>query len=218
MLLHAIVDALLGAIKAGDIGRRYPDTDMRYAGVSSRVFLKGCAELLRQRGWEVINLDATVLLQAPKIAPQTAAMEDAIALICRNLAVTKIVAVTISGYAARMISARRPSQPILAVSNDAMAARSFNLFAGVEGVHIDIPFPRDSTDHVVRCLKELWHRGLVVGDDLVLLSLVGYPRSGNRMNVIQTHHISDLADTLGWDTPRAAHRQDLSLVDNSQGR
>jgi 2-C-methyl-D-erythritol 2,4-cyclodiphosphate synthase len=79
VLLHAIVDALLGAIKAGDIGRRYPDSDMRYAGVSSRVFLKGCAELLRQRGWEVVNLDATVLLQTPKIAPQAAAMEDAIA-------------------------------------------------------------------------------------------------------------------------------------------
>ncbi|MCH7686911.1 MAG: 2-C-methyl-D-erythritol 2,4-cyclodiphosphate synthase [Planctomycetes bacterium] len=51
--LQEPIRKVLGAIKAGDIGRRYPDTDMRYAGVSSRVFLKGCAELLRQRGWEV---------------------------------------------------------------------------------------------------------------------------------------------------------------------
>ena len=145
-------------------------------------------------------------------------MEDAIALICRNLAVTKIVAVTISGYAARMISARRPSQPILAVSNDPMAARSFNLLAGVDGVHVDIAFPRDSTDHVVLCLEELWHRGLVGRDDLVLLTSVGYPRSGNRMNLIQTHYVADLADTLDWGRPRAAHDNDLSLVDKRQGR
>ena len=128
-----------------------------------------------------------------------AAMEDAIALICRNVAVTKIVAVTISGYAARMLSARRPNQPIIAVSNDRMAARSFNLMAGVEGIHFDIVFPRDSVDHVAECLKHLWDLGKIDSSDLVLVTAVGFPRSGNRMNLIQTHHVADLADTLGWE-------------------
>lgn len=130
-----------------------------------------------------------------------AAMEDAIALICRNVAVTKIVAVTISGYAARMLSARRPNQPIIAVSNDRMAARSFNLMAGVEGIHVEMVFPRDSVDHVAECLKHLWDLGKIDSRDLVLVTAVGFPRSGNRMNLIQTHHVADLADTLGWDRP-----------------
>ena len=126
------------------------------------------------------------------------AMEDAIATICRSIAVTKIVAITISGYAARMLSARRPDQPIIAVSNDQMAARSFHLMAGVEGVYLDIPFPRDSTDHVATCLRHLWSSGKLHEGDLVLVTAVGFPRSGNRMNLIQTHHISDLIETLDW--------------------
>lgn len=127
------------------------------------------------------------------------AMEDAIALICRRLPVTKIVAITMLGYAARMVSSRLPRQPILAVSNDPAAARSFNLLPGTEGVHVDIPFSRTSTDHLARCLEALWRSGKLVDDDLVLVTSVGYPKSGNRMNLIQTHYVADLRDSLGWD-------------------
>jgi len=126
------------------------------------------------------------------------AMEDAVALICRSLPITKIVAVTISGYAARMTAARRPSQFIIAVSNDAMAARSFNLFWGSRGVHVDIPFSKSSTDHVVKCLEELWRRGILDDDDLILVTALGYPRSGNRMNLLQTHAVCDLVESLNW--------------------
>lgn len=126
------------------------------------------------------------------------AMEDAIALICRTLPITKIVAVTRSGYAARSVAARQVRQPIIAVSNDARAARSFNILAGVTGEHVDIPFPRTSTDHIVTCLETLWRRGRLTADDLVLVTAVGYPKSGNRMNLIQTHAVSDLIETLGW--------------------
>jgi len=135
--------------------------------------------------------------------PQTAlkatqAMERAVALLCRSLPITKIVAVTLSGYAARMIAAHRPSQPILAVSNDPAAARSFNLYAGVEGIHVDIEFSRTSADHIVDCLEELWHRGKLNDDDLIVVSSVSYPKSGNRMNFLQTHKVSDLVETLSW--------------------
>jgi pyruvate kinase len=134
------------------------------------------------------------------------AMEDAIALICRELPITKIVAVTISGYAARMIAARQPRQPIIGVSNDVMSARAMNLLSGVEGVFVDVPFRRTSTDHITDCLEALYRTGRLERDDLILVTAVGYPKSGNRMNLIQTHQIADLAATLGWDEapPKAA--------------
>jgi len=123
---------------------------------------------------------------------------EAIALMCRSLPITKIVAMTRSGYAARTLAARRPAQPILAVSDDAYGARSFNLLAGVEGIHLNIPFSRTSTDHIVFCLEALWRMDRLVDDDMVLVTGVGYPRSGNRMNLVQTHVVGHLADTLGW--------------------
>lgn len=126
------------------------------------------------------------------------AMEDAIALICRTLPISKVVAVTRSGYAARAVAARQVRQPIIAVSNDARAARSFNILPGVTGEHVDVPFSRTSTDHIVTCLEALWRRGRLSAEDLVLVTAVGYPKSGNRMNLIQTHAVSDLIDTLGW--------------------
>lgn len=117
---------------------------------------------------------------------------------------TKIVAVTISGYAARLIATRLLRQPILAVSNDAMAARSFNLLPGVIGVHLDIEFSRTWTDHIARCLELLFARGNLTVSDIILVVSVGYPRSGNRMNLIQTHRVGDLAESLNWQLPIAS--------------
>jgi pyruvate kinase len=139
------------------------------------------------------------------------AVAEAIALMCRSLPITKIVAMTRSGYAARTLAARRPAQPILAVSDDAAGARSFNLLAGVEGIHLDIPFSRTSTDHIVLCLEALWRMGKLVDDDMVLVTGVGYPRSGNRMNLLQTHIVGHLADTLGWRDSIGEGRVAVSL-------
>ena len=126
------------------------------------------------------------------------AMGDAIGLICHTLSVTKIVAITISGYAAQMVAARMPSQPILAVTNDARAARRFNLMAGTTGVYVDVPFSRTSMEHIPSCLEVLWRRGELLDEDLILVTAVGYPKSGNRMNLIETHKVADLVDSLGW--------------------
>ena len=79
VLLHAITDALLGAAGLGDIGRHFPDTDARYKGVDSRVLLRATNRLLFQAGWYLSNLDATIIAQAPKMAPHIAAMEANIA-------------------------------------------------------------------------------------------------------------------------------------------
>jgi pyruvate kinase len=126
------------------------------------------------------------------------AVGEAIAMMCRRLPITKIVAITISGYAARMVAAGRPRQPILAVSNDPERIRSLNLLYGTDAVFLPIVFSRTSTDHVAECLKALWLEERLADDDLVLVTSVGYPKSGTRMNLIQTHAIADLRDSLGW--------------------
>lgn len=123
---------------------------------------------------------------------------EAVALMCKNLPITKIVAVTRLGFAARVISSQNISQPIIAVSDEIEAARSFNLFPGVKGVHLDVAFSKKSSDHIPECLHRLWQAGDLVDDDVILVLALTYPRSGNRMNHMQMHKISDLAQTLQW--------------------
>ena len=78
-LLHAITDALLGAAGLGDIGRHFPDTDPAHAGADSRSLLRATVALLRQSNWQVINVDATVIAQRPKLAPYIPMMQANIA-------------------------------------------------------------------------------------------------------------------------------------------
>ncbi len=79
VLLHAIADALLGAAALGDIGKHFPNTDPRFKGISSVVLLHQVADLLGQHRYEIINVDATVLLDSPKIAPYVDRMRNEIA-------------------------------------------------------------------------------------------------------------------------------------------
>ncbi len=74
VLLHAITDALLGAAALGDIGRHFPDTSDDYAGADSRVLLRKAFALLQAAGYVVVNVDATIIAQAPKMAPHVDAM------------------------------------------------------------------------------------------------------------------------------------------------
>ncbi len=69
VLIHAIMDAMLGALALGDIGKHFPDTDPKFKGISSITLLKHVNELILSYGWEISNLDSTVVLQTPKIAP-----------------------------------------------------------------------------------------------------------------------------------------------------
>ena len=73
-LLHAITDALLGAAGLGDIGRLFPDTDPQFKGADSRVLLREAYRRVKASGWQLVNLDATIHAQAPKIGPHCAAM------------------------------------------------------------------------------------------------------------------------------------------------
>lgn len=69
VLLHAVCDALLGAAALGDIGTHFPDSDARYQGADSRRLLREVANLLARGGWRVVNVDATIIAEAPKMAP-----------------------------------------------------------------------------------------------------------------------------------------------------
>ncbi|WP_424859071.1 MULTISPECIES: 2-C-methyl-D-erythritol 4-phosphate cytidylyltransferase [unclassified Tepidimonas] len=78
-LLHAITDALLGAAGLGDIGTWFPDTDVRFAGADSAALLRHACDAVRARGWQPVNVDATVIAQAPRLAPHRSAMQAHIA-------------------------------------------------------------------------------------------------------------------------------------------
>ncbi|MCF7202689.1 2-C-methyl-D-erythritol 2,4-cyclodiphosphate synthase [Pseudomonas oligotrophica] len=79
VLLHALADALLGAAALGDIGKHFPDTDPRFKGADSRVLLRHVVEQVHAKGWKVGNVDATIVAQAPKMAPHIEAMRALIA-------------------------------------------------------------------------------------------------------------------------------------------
>jgi len=79
VLLHAICDALIGAAGLGDIGRHFPDTDPRYKGIDSRELLRAVVKLLEEQRFSVVNVDATIIAQAPKMAPHIPAMRINIA-------------------------------------------------------------------------------------------------------------------------------------------
>jgi 2-C-methyl-D-erythritol 2,4-cyclodiphosphate synthase len=78
-LLHAITDALIGAAGLGDIGKHFPDTDERFRGADSIALLTEAVARVRAEGWNVVNVDSTVVAQAPKLAPHIAAMRERIA-------------------------------------------------------------------------------------------------------------------------------------------
>lgn len=80
VLLHAVIDALLGAAGLGDIGSHFPDTDVRFKGADSFKLLAATAALLAARGWRIGNIDSTVVAQAPRLAPHIPAMRAKLAL------------------------------------------------------------------------------------------------------------------------------------------
>ncbi len=78
-LLHAITDALLGAAGLGDIGRHFPDTDERFKGADSAVLIAEAYRRVQEKGWKIVNLDSTIVAQAPKLAPHIEAIRTRIA-------------------------------------------------------------------------------------------------------------------------------------------
>jgi 2-C-methyl-D-erythritol 2,4-cyclodiphosphate synthase len=98
VLIHAICDALLGALALGDIGKHFPDTNNAYKDIDSKILLKKVREMLNERGWEVINIDSTLLLEAPKLAPHIMEMRETLAgLLQIDLSAVSVKATTTEG-------------------------------------------------------------------------------------------------------------------------
>ena len=79
VLVHAVMDAMLGVLALGDIGKHFPDTDMKYENIDSTILLKRVKELIAERGYKIINLDSIIVLQKPKVKPYIEAMRKRIA-------------------------------------------------------------------------------------------------------------------------------------------
>ena len=79
VLIHALCDALLGALALGDIGHHFPDTSDEFAGIDSKILLQRVVAMVRERGWEIVNVDNTLLAQKPKIAPYVLEMRQTLA-------------------------------------------------------------------------------------------------------------------------------------------
>jgi len=79
VLLHAITDAMLGALALGDLGKHFPDTDNRYKNADSKIFLSETYKMIVEQGYKIGNIDATVVLEKPKLAPHIAKMRNVIA-------------------------------------------------------------------------------------------------------------------------------------------
>ena len=77
--IHALCDALLGALSLGDIGKHFPDTSDEFAGIDSKILLARVVELIRAKGWEIGNVDITIAMQRPKLAPYIIAMRECMA-------------------------------------------------------------------------------------------------------------------------------------------
>lgn len=102
--LHALCDALLGALALGDIGGHFPDTDAQFKGADSRVLLRHVMALVNQHGYEIGNLDLTIVAQAPKMAPHIQAMRENISQdVCAQLSQVNVKATTTEklGFAGR---------------------------------------------------------------------------------------------------------------------
>lgn len=89
VLLHAVCDAMLGALALGDIGIHFPNTDMRYKNIDSKILLSHTYELIKREGYKIVNVDSTLCLEAPKIKPYVSQMQQVIASIL-NIAVTDV--------------------------------------------------------------------------------------------------------------------------------
>ena len=112
VLLHAITDALLGAAALGDIGKLFPDSDDRYRNADSRVLLQAAADRVREAGWRIENIDATVIAEQPRIAPHVDAMRAAIAACCG----LEAAAVSVKGKTSEKLGALGRSEGIAALA------------------------------------------------------------------------------------------------------
>lgn len=123
-------------------------------------------------------------------------MLEAAKNICDALPITKVVAITKTGFAARMMSAHRPKQEIICASNDISVVRAAGLWYGTRGVYVDTLFQQDNTQHINDTLEYLISNAHLTENDFILLLFVNYPSHSQLTNAIQLHYVKDLKNIL----------------------
>lgn len=118
--------------------------------------------------------------------------------ICNSLPITKIIALTRSGYAARMISRYNLSQPIIAIGDEYSHVKAFNLLPGVKGINSKHSFDTGTADTTIKILQQLWDEGEINGSDVILVLGVSYPTKKSKLNTLQYFKVSELAATRKW--------------------
>ena len=182
---HAVLDGCSATMLSGETAVG----DYPFDAVGTMRQVIDATESYLQEGFKDVELNEISIPDAISLA---------IPALCRSLPITKIIAITRSGYAARMISTHRLSQPILAVSDDRIAAKSFNLFAGVKGIFSEQKFSKTDVDHIIDVIKMLYRDGEIDYRYLVLVAGISYPTPGQRMNTIQIHSINNLIQLFKW--------------------
>ena len=181
---NSIVDGATATMLSGETAvGKYPVESIKVMSKISSVMVDN----------EVINKRSII-----DPASETIGMANTIKYLSYSLPITKIVAITISGHAARIISSQMLPQPIIAVSNHKNVARCFNIYSGTTGVYLKTKFYKDSLKHIPICLNFLWKNKYIMKKDMILLIALGYPGSGRRMNTLQTHYVKDLIKNFSW--------------------
>ena len=128
------------------------------------------------------------------------AIAEAIHVMTETVAISKIVCVTMTGFAAVLLSAYDLGCPILAITNSESTLRRMRLLRGVDGVLYKFRFDPQTSEHIVASLKRLWDIGKLRRDDVIAVASVMHPRRGNRMNSVSIHEVGDLVESFGWAT------------------
>jgi len=139
------------------------------------------------------------------------AVGGAIHELCRKLPVTKVICLTASGFAPKMISKYRLKQPILAVTNSIEVGRKVSMSWGVQPLVLELKFSRRSSDHIIRTLRELYGREVISADDVIIVTAVKHPKTGNKMNTIEIYEVKDLIESQGWSRAACAEAASPSL-------
>ena len=116
-----------------------------------------------------------------------------------------------SGFAPKMISKYRLKQPILAVTNSIEVARKVSMSWGVQPLVLELKFSRRSSDHIIRTLRELYGREVISADDVIIVTAVKHPKTGNKMNTIEIYEVKDLIESQGWSRAACAETASPSL-------
>ena len=137
-------------------------------------------------------------IQDKKYDSEIKGMAIAIKNLCSMLPISKVVTITVSGFAPRIISAQKIMQPIIAITNNKEVSKSFNLFSNTKGVFFKTKYFKNSLEHIPKCINFLWKKKEISSKDFILILALAYPSKGKRMNIIQTHYVKDLIKTLSW--------------------